>query len=56
MRVVGLFIGDKGEDVVVIDFLFAVGERLEADEDVGELVVGQIVAEFLELRPQGGAA
>ena len=47
---------DKGFDILVIDVLLAVGERLEAVEGVFHRVVAEIVAEFLQLRFEGGAA
>ena len=41
---------DQRLDVLVVDVLLAVGERLEADEGVLEGVVAELVAELLQLR------
>ena len=47
---------DQRHEVVVIDLLLAVGERLEAHEHVVELVVGQIIAQIAQLGAQRRAA
>ena len=47
---------DQRLDVLVVDVLLAVGQRLEAHEGVFELVGGELVAEFLELVHEGVAA
>ena len=39
----------QGDEVVLVDFLFAVGQFLEPHEDVLELVVPKLVAEVLKL-------
>ena len=41
---------DQRLDVLVVDVLLAVGERLEAVERILEGVVAQLVAELLQLR------
>ena len=40
---------DQRLDVLVVDVLLAVGELLEADEGVLELVVAELVAQLLQL-------
>ena len=40
---------DQRLDVLVVDVLLAVGERLEADEGVLDRVVAELVAELLQL-------
>ena len=40
---------DEGLDILVIDVLLAVGERLEAHEGVLERIVAELVAELLQL-------
>ncbi len=47
---------DERLDVLVVDDLLAVGEILEAQERVLELVVGELVAELGELGAEGVAA
>jgi hypothetical protein len=48
---------DQRLDVLVVDVLLAVGERLEADEGVLERWLSrQLVAQFLQLVLEGGAA
>ena len=47
---------DQRLDVLVVDVLLAVGERLEAVEGVLDRVVAELVAELLQLRLEGGAA
>ena len=47
---------DQRLDVLVVDLLLAVGERLEAHEGVFELVAGELVAELLQLVHEGVAA
>ena len=41
---------DQRLDVLVVDVLLAVGERLEAVEGVLDRVVAELVAELLQLR------
>ncbi len=43
-------------DVLVVDVLLAVGQRLEAHEGVFELIAGEVIAQFLELVHEGVAA
>ena len=43
----------KRLDVLVIDVLLAVGERLEPHEGVFQLVAGELIAEFLQLVHKG---
>ena len=43
-------------DILVVDLLLLVGQRLEAHEGVLELVVGQLIAELLQLVHEGMAA
>jgi hypothetical protein len=52
----GRGIGHQRDQVVVEDLLLAVGQRLEPHEDVVQLVVGQLVAQILQLRAQRRAA
>ncbi len=52
MRVHRRLVGDKGDQVVVVDFLLAVGQRLEPHEHVVQLVVAQIVPQIAQLGPQ----
>ena len=44
------------DQVVVIDFLLAVRQRLEPHKHVGQLVVGQLIAQLTQLGPQRGPA
>ena len=46
---VAMFLVDQRLDVLVVDVLLAVGERLEAVEGVLELVVAELVAQLLQL-------
>ena len=43
---VGVGVLHQRDEVVVVDLLLAVGERLEAHEDVVQLVVAQLIAEL----------
>ena len=56
MRLLPFFVLNQGDQIVVEHLFLAVGQGLEPHEDVVQLVVGQIIAEVLELGPQGGAA
>src|SRR5208337_4287478 len=47
---------DQRLDVLVVDALLAVGERLESDEGVLALVSGKMIAELLQLVDEGMAA
>ena len=47
---------DQGDDIGVIDMLLAVGQILEAYERFLEGIVAQLVAQFLQLVLEGGAA
>ena len=47
---------DQRLDVLVVDVLLAVGQRLEAHEGVLELVLLQVIAHLLELVHEGVAA
>ena len=47
---------DQRLDVLVVDLLLAVGQRLEAHEGIFELVAGELVAELLQLVHEGMAA
>ena len=44
---------DQRLDVLVVDVLLAVGQRLEAHEGVFELIAGELVAQLLELVHEG---
>ena len=44
---------DQRLDVLVVDVLLAVGERLEAHEGVLERVVAELVAQLLQLVAEG---
>src|SRR6476620_5319799 len=44
---------DQRLDVLVVDVLLAIGERLEANEGVLELVARQVISELLELVHEG---
>ena len=46
----------QGDQVVVVDFLLGIGQRLEPHEDIRQLVVGQFEPQVPQLGPQGGAA
>ena len=47
---------DQRLDVLVVDVLLAVGQRLEAHEGVLQLVVAELVAQLLQLVAEGVAA
>jgi hypothetical protein len=47
---------DQRLDVLVVDVLLSVGERLEAHERIFELIAGELIAQFLELVHEGMAA
>ncbi|MPL94951.1 hypothetical protein SDC9_41114 [bioreactor metagenome] len=53
---IGSAVRHQRDQILVIDLLLAVGERLEPHEDVVELVLGQIEAQILQLGAQRGAA
>ena len=46
----------EGDEILVEHLFFAVGEILEPDKDILELVIAQLVAQIIELGPQRGAA
>ena len=46
---------DQCLDVLVVDVLLAVGERLESDESILELVAGELIAHLLQLVHEGVA-
>src|SRR5262245_8617710 len=47
---------DQSLDILVIDMLLAVSERLEAHEGVLEGIVAELITELLQLLPEGMAA
>jgi hypothetical protein len=52
----GDFVLDQRLDVLVVDMLLAVGQRLEAAERILQGVVAQLVAQFFQLVLEGMAA
>ena len=44
---------DQRLDILVVDMLLAVGQRLEADEGVFQLIAGEFVAELFQLVHEG---
>jgi hypothetical protein len=49
-------IGHQRHQILVVDLFLAVGQSLEAHEDVVQLVVGQLVSQLFQLGPQRGTA